>query len=292
MIDLMIGHGHEAPVPLPRAVVCGLDQLDLLVEVLHVDLAHAQALVFYGLVRHPEQLLGRLGQPLLDLREPRVEVHGLHVTGRFDEAGVVAGIVRHHHHGRRVESVDEHAGLVVQGEVQRPTDRVHALQAVPVLGRGQQGRRHILIVDAFEEAPAAGQFFVNQVVPVVHHRADGAHQLAAAPRGEQLVARVFIQRILRRVEIGQALLDQRRHPVRVVAMELERELDVFGHATARRNRLNDDVAHGCPLTRPVPSDRIGDACAARAQPSGPAPRTARRPGPLPPWRSRPSRGRG
>ena len=43
VVDLVLGHGHEAPVLLPRRVVELLDALDLAVEVLHVERAERDA---------------------------------------------------------------------------------------------------------------------------------------------------------------------------------------------------------------------------------------------------------
>ena len=57
VVDLVVGHGHEAPVLLPGQVVERLDPLDLAVEVLEVERPDRDA--------HPlADQLGAAGEPL------------------------------------------------------------------------------------------------------------------------------------------------------------------------------------------------------------------------------------
>ena len=121
-----IGHGHEAPVLLPRRVVDVADELDLPVEVLHVERPRSDA----GALHHPVgRLVHELAHGLADRRGGRPQILGFAVARRartaFRSRAGCAGMS-----GRRpVEALDQQSAVVVGGEVHRPARHVHAARA-------------------------------------------------------------------------------------------------------------------------------------------------------------------
>ena len=141
VIDLVVGHGDEAPVLLPGAVVERLDQLDLLVEPLHVDRPEGHAHPGLHDLHRPGQplvhrLVGAHGQVAALVDE---QVLGLPEAGVLHQLHVVGRVVRHHDGGRRVEPVHQEPALVVDRERGGAPHGVEAAGAEPG-GRGVEER--------------------------------------------------------------------------------------------------------------------------------------------------------
>jgi hypothetical protein len=194
VLDLGLGHRHEAPVLLPRRVVDLADEVDFLLEALHVHRARDDRLALADQLDAAHQPLGRVvvvdpvGEQVLALPESRALV----------ERAVIGRVVRHHDRRRRREAVDQGAAIVVGREVHRPAQRVLPARAHPFPGAVEQGRSRLEIVLALEEAEEADLVAVELVVRAVVDRRD-APDHAAVPEGEErLDLGVLEERVLRR----------------------------------------------------------------------------------------------
>jgi hypothetical protein len=75
--------------------------------------------------------------------------------------------VAHHHRGGPVETLDQEAALIVDRRAERAGDPPHAALAQPGLGRTQQGRKHVRLVDGVEEPKVAGGVVVPLEVAAI-----------------------------------------------------------------------------------------------------------------------------
>jgi len=130
-------------------------------------------------------------------------------------------VVRHHHHGRRIKAVEQHAAFVVRGGVHRAAHKLGAAIENPGASLPQQRTRDLSVVDTLEEAEKARFLAMEPVMVPVDDGGDAADHLARPPRQEELSLRVGVKRMLLAI---QQLLDrdsQRRHPVGIISIEPE-----------------------------------------------------------------------
>src|SRR5262249_44062027 len=174
----------ESPVPLPGAVVDGLEQRDLLGVAVHAYRPHHEPLL------SPASPLGERREPrersLVAVGDDREEVTLLHETARGEELEGVRGGVRHHDERRtRVALVvDERADLVVHRGIEGPAQPIAAGQhlARGTLGGSEQGARRLGVVLALEEAEERGAVAVDAVVLAIDDRGDPSDDRAGSAR--------------------------------------------------------------------------------------------------------------
>ena len=145
--------------------------------------------------------------------------------------------------GSRVEALDQHPALVVHREVHRADHAVAAALAQPGLGRVEQRRGHLRVVLELEEAEQAPVVVLVVVEGAVDLGADPADHAAVAAGQEELRLGVLEEGVEARVQEQPPLDSKRGHPVRLVSMEPERELDELPSVAPRAHRCHFD-RHG------------------------------------------------
>ena len=153
---------------------------------------------------------------------------------------VVRRVPRLADHRLAVESLDQHAALVVHREVHRADHPVAAALAEPVRRRVEQGPRRLRVVLQLEEAEHPPGVVVEVVERGVDLGADPAHHAAVAARQEQLRLTVLEERVEARAEEQPALYPQRGNPLFLVSMQPERKLYELAHIAARGDGLHLD----------------------------------------------------
>ena len=211
-VELLVGHGHEAPVLLPRLVVNVANLLDLAVEVFHVHVAYGQPLFF-------QHVLGDFAQTadidhlLVDV--PCKQLLADPVTAVQAQVVVIRRVIEHEEHRRAVVALRQHAALVVHRGTHRPAHRVEALALEPHGGGLEKRVGNLLVVHALEKSPETYLVVVNLVVTTVLDRGDGARHGAILPGGEHRQIGMFVERIALGVERLHVVRNHRRHPVHV-----------------------------------------------------------------------------
>ena len=137
----------------------------------------------------------------------------LAMPGALEQRRVVAVRPRREDQRRALVALEQHAALVVGGEVGRPDHAVAALPAQPLLGAVEQRRRRLRVLLALEEAEPAPAVLLEALEVVVDLRRDPPDRAPVAQRQEVLGAAVLEERVLAPVEELLALEEQRRDPV-------------------------------------------------------------------------------
>src|SRR5664279_4177797 len=228
-VDLVGRHRHEAPVLLPRPVVDGLDDREVLVEPLHADRPHDELrLAAPHALREAREALER---DVAHRREDRDEVLLLRIARAREQVEVIRGVVRHHQERQsRIALLrDERAHLVVQRRVRGAAQPVAAGQQLAhrAFGRGEKRPARLDVVLAFEESEKTRLVRVDAVVLRVRDRRDAAHDLPCAPRQKKLPLCMFPERVLRLVEHPADIRAQRWRPARVAGVNSICQLDEF-----------------------------------------------------------------
>ena len=162
---------------------------------------------------------------------PNEEVHRLLHALALEQPLVVGRLPRFTDQRALVEPLDEDPALVVEGEVGRADHALAALGAKPLLGRAEQRVRCLGVVLELEEAEPAPLRLVEVVVGMVDMRAYAAHGVrsravrAGAPREEVLRLAVAEERVHAAVEEEPTLDLERGHPLGMVSMQAERQVD-------------------------------------------------------------------
>ncbi len=128
-------------------------------------------------------------------------------------------------HRAQLEALDQHAALVVHGEVRRTDHALASAPAQPRRGGVEQRLGDLGVVLELEEAEPAPTAVVLVVEGVVDLRGDAPDHTAVAAR--EHVGRLTVGEIgVHPAVEEQAPLDlQRRHPHRLVSMQPERKVD-------------------------------------------------------------------
>ncbi len=163
---------------------------------------------------------------------------------RLDQLAVVGRVPGLEDHRSPVVAIDEDADLVVGGEVHRAEDATAAFAARPLGGGAEQRGRHLGVVGALEEAEHRVFAALELVPAVVDLGADPADRLAVALREEVLGFGVLEVGVLLAVEELHPLEDQRRDPLRLVAVQPEGHLDEALQVALAANRLDSHACHG------------------------------------------------
>ena len=138
--------------------------------------------------------------------------------------------------GPQLVALDQDADLVVGGEVHRAEDARAAVGGRPLGGGVEQGRGDRGVLDRLEEAEHRVAATLGLVPALVDLGGDPPDRLAVALGDEVLGLAVLEPGVLLAVEELHPLEDQRRHPLRMVAMEPEGDLDEALQVAPRAER--------------------------------------------------------
>ena len=109
--------------------------------------------------------------------------------------GIIGLGMVHHHRGRRVEALDQQAGLIVDGKTERSGHAVHAALLQPVGSSGGESVEEFGVVLALEEAEMARQIAIALLVQFTDLSRDTPDRPATArgrPHGDFGVLEVRI----------------------------------------------------------------------------------------------------
>src|SRR3954470_6323153 len=154
-------------------------------------------------------------------------------------------------HRLALEPVDQHARLVVHGEVERADHLAAVALAQPRLGGGHQSARCLVVVLALEEAEDAPVVALVLVEVAVDLSADPADRLVAPPGDEQLRVAVLEEGVLLAAQELLALEDERGHPLGRVTINAPRKPDEANQVRAGADRSDVYRRHaGGPYSMP------------------------------------------
>ncbi len=114
--DLAVGNRHLAPVRLPSAAVDDLDFLDIVIEVLHIDLADRQAAALFEFLDDAVELWRKPVHRAAELLD-QIEFVGVEIHRAFEAIGgeqfrIIGRVVGHHDTRHVVEAVNQQAHLI------------------------------------------------------------------------------------------------------------------------------------------------------------------------------------
>ncbi len=155
----------------------------------------------------------------------------------LEQLAVVGRVPGLSDHRAQLIALDQHAALVVHGEARRADHALLAALAQPGRGGVEQRLEHLLVVLELEEAEPAPVLALVLVEGVVDLRADAPDDATVAPRQEVLGLAVAEEGVHAAAEEQPPLELQRGHPLRVVSMQAEREVDESLQISAARNGL-------------------------------------------------------
>ena len=208
--DLGRGHRHEAPVVRPGIIEDLDDRLQLLIEAAHLDRTKADA----GALAQPlEHAPGARRRRRGDIEGVGDQVARLPVALLLDPRAVVARHVAHHQIRRRLEAVDQEAGLVVDREENGPVARRMPRALSHASAASNRAAKTSGSSSAFEEAEMAGGVGVALEMQPIDLGADPPDRALAAecqPVGDLGMLEIGV---LLGVEVLQALEHQRLHPI-------------------------------------------------------------------------------
>jgi hypothetical protein len=122
-------------------------------------------------------------------------------------------------------ALDQNADLIVGGEVHRAEQTAAPLAPCPLGGGAEQSGGHLGVVGRLEEAEHRVAATLVLIPAMVDLDRDAADRLAVALGEEVLGLAVLEVGVLLAVEELHPLEDQRRHPLRLVAVQAEGDLD-------------------------------------------------------------------
>src|SRR5690606_16318591 len=162
----------------------------------------------------------------------------------LDPAAIERAVVAEHDRRRRLETLDQQPRLVPDRNRQWAERARHALPAQPILGRGDQRPRAVLIL-GLEQPPIAGAgahalFGGLRERKFVDMGRDAADRAAVPPGEEELRLAMLEPRILARREQAVNLSLQWRHPRRIAAVEAKGKLDELAQVVLVLDRMDGD----------------------------------------------------
>ena len=138
-----------------------------------------------------------------------------------------------------VEALDQHALVVHVGEAQRTVDPGHASLPGPLLDRAKQQAGHLGVVDEVHPPKTGVGVAPSLYVFAVDDAGNAADDLSV-PEGEPVFGLAVLEGgILVGPQRMDLVEDQRRHPVRMVLIQGERESDELLQVRAGRNFLDE-----------------------------------------------------
>ena len=178
-------------------------------------------------------------------------------------------------HRPPLEALDQDPELVVGGEVHRPEDALAALRRRPTRSRPRAAPATTSRSSVVSKKPNIASLPPwNSSQRLVDLGADPAHRLAVALGQEELGLGVLEAGVLLAVEELHPLEDQRRHPLRVLAVEPERDLDEALQLAPRPHRPDRHACHGGRNLHSRADERDREGPGRRLR-EGPQPRPAR-----------------
>ena len=165
------------------------------------------------------------------------QIPGAGVAGRLDLPGIIRSCMTHHDRRRSIEALHQQPAFLVDRQVEGTAYLLHALIAQPVFGGLQQVGEQIAIVTGLQHAEIPDFPVVPLLVEAVDLGADAPDGAAVVPRDPGLPAGMLEKRVFG----GQALFlleQQRRHPLRVVAVKRPGNLDELIEVPSAGNRLD------------------------------------------------------
>ena len=252
MRDFGVGDRHEAPILAPGVVQYAKDDRRLLVELRLVDIADANAAIFFARL---DDALNERGKLLRDIQLIGLELLDRRVSRTLDHRLIGRAVMPHHHRGRMVMPVDQQPRLFPDGQRNRPQHPRHALRAQPLLGRRDQ-RLANLRIRRLEQAEIAGArphalFRRLAERKLVDMRGHAPHDLPVAARQKILRSGMAKKGILPRRQQFLDLGLQRRNPAGVLGIEPPGQVDKRLHIGLAGNGSDNQISmrHGCRLRK-------------------------------------------
>ena len=180
-----------------------------------------------------------------------MRILGLLEAGGLELVPVVGRVVGHHDGVVQVEAIHQETDHIVGGQVHGSPRHRLAFGLQPGAGSLEQGVGHRLVRDALVESeePHVLVLGMELAVPVVAHRRDGPHHFRAPPGQEGLHLGVLEHGVLRGVQELLPFHHQGRHPVRLLAVEGEGELDEGSQVPGTRGGTDLHPGGHAPCSR-------------------------------------------
>ena len=198
LVDFVFADGNVAPVVLPGVVENIDGDADVASEVLALHFAD-------GDVTESEDAFAGFERSFAEVADgvaPGDKVFDWGEAGGVEVVVVVGPPVRHADHGWGVESVNQGAGFLVDGERDGAAHPFDVAGAQPVFGGADECLRDLRVVDALEESKEAGALVVVGVVFGVDLRGDASDGFSVALGKEELRFAVTQERGCGRGSVG------------------------------------------------------------------------------------------
>ena len=242
--NLGLGDRYEAPVVPPGLVIDVHEPGDLGLQIALAHLADDHAVLGGRLPRRAVDEIVEL-VALLELphrQPPHPEVHRLGHAQPLEQLPVVRRVPRLEDQRLELVALDQHAALVVGGEVHRAEHPIPAPGAHPLCRGLDQSAPDLGVVDRLEEPEHAVIAALELGPALVDLGGDPAHDLAAALGDEVLGFGVAEEGVLVSIQESAPVEDQRRHP-RGVAVEAEGQLYEPVEVPPARHRTHCQRCH-------------------------------------------------
>jgi hypothetical protein len=219
-LEFAVCHGNEAPVLFPRGIVDFEDPVHFAPEIILVEGTDAQRQAFFKRFSDTDHAIREL---------PLEHLIGYHVLclqhpPRFHESIIVRRVVRHHEHRRRIEALDQHADLVIDGEVHRPANGIEAARLQKTARVVEERAGNIRVVDRIEESEESDFVLMELVMQAVEDGTNPSEDFAGLRRASQigLDFTVIVERVFR-IETGLDVYKKRGNPRGISGQDLPGE---------------------------------------------------------------------
>ena len=162
-------------------------------------------------------------------------------------------MAREHHLGL-IEALDEDARRVIHREVKRPADDLHPPSPGPVTGGGQQSLGDGIIFQDLEKAKACCFFLQIGIAAMIDPGHDSTHHLTAPPSHKWSSLTMTEKAASLWIELALPLVDQRGHPLGIVAVNAPGKADKDPAVPLRRHWLYPQPAGSCICHEAAPCD--------------------------------------
>ena len=151
----------------------------------------------------------------------------------------------HHHAGGRVEAIDQQAHFVIDGKAERTLDAAGAALLQPTASGFKQRGEDGGIIDGFEKAELANAIIITRAAELANLSRDAAHRPAILLGQKKFGLGMLEIRVLLGVKVFEALQIERRHPMRVIAVDGKGQVQKRADAGLVANRSDGDgITHG------------------------------------------------
>ncbi len=230
---------HEAPVPRPGLVVDLGERVEVAAQAAPAHLADRDPVLRLELVGQlPDDRHHVLAAR--DVERPHEQVHRLVEPRLLAQPLVVGRLPGLADHRLALEALDQHAALVVHGEVHRADHAVAPALAQPLGGGVEQRGERLGVLLHLEEAEHPPGVVVELVEGGVDLRAHAADGTAVAPGQEELALAVLEERVQPAGQEHVPLELEGRDPGRPDSMQPERQIDELAPVRKRPDRSDLD----------------------------------------------------